>query len=101
MNTILTITITGLTVILILSAIVQELWKRNRELKQKVEAFQIENENLQQNIAYLMKHTEEIQKIKNEADKISEKINGAKTDEEISDIVSAIISANNDRVQKH
>ena len=98
MNTILTITITGLTVILILSAIVQELWKRNRELKQKVEAFQIENENLQQNIAYLMKHTEEIQKIKNEADKISEKINGAKTDEEISDIVSAIISANNDRV---
>ena len=100
MNTILTITITGLTVILILSAIVQELWKRNRELKQKVEAFQIENENLQQNIAYLMKHTEEIQKIKKEADKISDKINGAKTDEEISDIVSAIISANNDRVQK-
>ena len=98
MNTILTITITGLTVILILSAIVQELWKRNRELKQKVEAFQIENETLQQNIAYLMKHTEEIQKIKNEADKISEKINGAKSDEEISDIVSAIISANNDRL---
>ena len=98
MNTILTITITGLTIILILSAVVQELWKRNRELKQKVEAFQIENGNLQQNIAYLMKHTEEIQKIKNEADKISEKINGAKTDEEISDIVSAIISANNDRV---
>ena len=98
MNTILTITITGLTVILILSAIVQELWKRNRELKQKVEAFQIENENLQQNIAYLMKHTEEITKIKKEADKISDKINGAKSDEEISDIVSAIISANNDRV---
>ena len=98
MNTILTITITGLTIILILSAVVQELWKRNKELKQKVEAFQIENGNLQQNIAYLMKHTEEIQKIKNEADKISEKINGAKSDEEISDIVSAIISANNDRV---
>ena len=98
MNTILTITITGLTVILILSAIVQELWKRNRELKQKVEAFQIETENLQQNIAYLMKHTEEITKIKNEAEKISEKINGAKSDEEISDIVSAIISANNDRL---
>ena len=98
MNTILTITITGLTVILILSAIVQELWKRNRELKQKVEAFQIENGNLQQNIAYLMKHTEEITKIKNEAEKISEKINGAKSDEEISDIVSAIISANNDRL---
>ena len=98
MNTILTITITGLTVILILSAVVQELWKRNKELKQKVEAFQIENEKLQQNIAYLMKHTEEITKIKKEADKISDKINGAKTDEEISDIVSAIISANNDRL---
>ena len=98
MNTILTITITGLTIILILSAIVQELWKRNKELKQKVEAFQIENGNLQQNIAYLMKHTEEITKIKKEAEKISEKINGAKSDEEISNIVGAIISANNDRL---
>ena len=97
-ETILTITITGLTIILILSAVVQELWKRNKELKQKVEAFQIENGNLQQNIAYLMKHTEEITKIKNEAEKISEKINGAKSDEEISDIVGAIISANNDRL---
>ena len=47
-----------------------------------------------------MKNAEDVAKIKKEADKISDKINGAKTDEEISDIVSAIISANNDRVQK-
>lgn len=94
-----TIIIALFVMLLILGASIQNLWKKNRELKQKLEAFQIENESLQQNIAYLIKHTEEIQKIKKEADKISEKINGAKSDEEISDIVGAIISANNDRVQ--
>ena len=67
-------------------------------MKQKLEGFQIENESLQQNIAYLVKHAEEIQRIQKDADEISNKINGAKSDEEICDIVSAIISANNGRV---
>ena len=94
----LTIILSEAIIILILIAAVQSLCKTNRNTKQKLEGYQIENENLQQNIAYLVKHSEEINQIKKEADKISDKINGAKTDEEISDIVSAIISANNDRL---
>ena len=94
----LTVILAEAIIILILIVSIQSLFKRNRDTKQKLEGYQIENENLQQNIAYLVRHTEEIQRIKKEADKISDKINGAKTDEEISDIVSAIIAANNDRV---
>ena len=96
-----TIIIALFVMLVIFGACIQNLWKKNRNLKQKLEGFQIETENLKQNIAYLMKHAEEITRIRNEAEKISEKINGAESDEEISDIVSAIISANNDRVQKH
>ena len=67
--------------------------------KNKIEVLEDEIKSLKSDIAYLVKHIEEISRIKNEADKISDKINGAKTDEEVADIVSVIINANNDRVQ--
>lgn len=94
----LTIIFAEAVLILILIFAIKSLIQKNKNTQQKLEGYQIENENLQQNIAYLVKHSEEINQIKKEADKISDKINGAKTDEEISDIVSAIIAANNERV---
>lgn len=93
-----TIIIVCLVLLVIFGASISSLWKSNKDLKNQVEAYKIENKDLQSNIAYLVKHAEEIQKIQKDADEISNKIKGAKTDEEISDIVSAIISANNDRV---
>ena len=96
----LTIIIALLVIVLIFGACVSVVYKDNKKLKNQIEAYKTEAESLHKNIAYLMKNAEEVAKIKKEADKISDKINGAKTDEEISDIVSAIISANNDRVQK-
>ena len=96
----LTIIIALLVLLLIFEASLSVVYKDNKKLKNQIEAYKTETESLQKNIAYLMKNAEDVAKIKNEADKISDKINGAKTDEEISDIVSAIISANNDRVQK-
>lgn len=98
MNITATIIIALFVLLLIFGASIQSLWKKNKALKNQVEGYKIENKDLQTNIAYLVKHAEEIQKIQKDADEISDKINGAKTDEEISDIVSAIISANNDRV---
>ena len=95
-----TIIIDLFVLLLIFGACLSSLWKDNKKLKNQIEAYKTETESLQKNIAYLMKNAEDVAKIKKEADKISDKINGAKTDEEISDIVSAIISANNDRVQK-
>ena len=96
----LTIIIALLVLLLIFGACLSAIYKDNKKLKNQIEAYKMEAESLQKNIAYLMKNAEDVAKIKKEADKISDKINGAKTDEEISDIVSAIISANNDRVQK-
>lgn len=97
----LTIIIALLVLLLIFGASLSVVYKDNKKLKNQIEAYKTEAESLHKNIAYLMKNAEDVAKIKNEADKISDKINGAKTNEEISDIVSAIISANNDRVQKH
>lgn len=96
----LTIIIALLVLLLIFGASFYAVHQDNKKLKNQIEAYKIEAETLHKNIAYLMKNAEDVAKIKNEADKISDKINGAKTNEEISDIVSAIISANNDRVQK-
>ena len=97
----LTIIIALVVILLIFGASLSVVYKDNKKLKNQIEAYKTEAESLHKNIAYLMKNAEDVAKIKKEADKISDKINGAKTNEEISDIVSAIISANNDRVQKH
>lgn len=86
-------------VFLIFIVCIQSLAKTNRQQKNKIEILEDEIKGLKSNLAYLVKHLEEVTRIKNEADRISDKINGAKTDEEVADIVSVIISANNDRVQ--
>ena len=93
-----TIIIALFILLLLFGASIQSLWKKNKALKNQIEGYKIENKDLQTNLAYLVKHAEEIQKIQKEADEINNKIKGAKSDEEIVDIISAIISANNDRL---
>lgn len=72
------------------------LWQR--EKKRRVEA---ETKLSQKDacIAHLVKHAEELAVIEKEHDVIDKKIEEAKSDEEIADIVAAIITANNSRVQ--
>lgn len=59
-----------------------------------------ELEKQKQNMAYLVKHAEEIAKIESDEDKMQEEIRNAKTDEEVVDIINAIINLNNARVRK-
>ena len=59
-----------------------------------------ELEKQKQNMAYLVKHAEEIAKIESDEDKVQEEIRNAKTDEEVVDIINAIINVNNARVRK-
>ena len=59
-----------------------------------------ELEKQKQNMAYLVKHAEEIAKIESDEDKVQEEIRNAKTDEEVVDIINAIININNARVRK-
>lgn len=53
-----------------------------------------------QNMAYLIKHTEEIATIEKSEDQVQEEIRNAKSDEEVADIINAIININNARVRK-
>ena len=69
--------------------------------KQEIKALKEEIANQKDRTSYLINHIEEISKIKSEEQKVNDKINGAKTDEEIESIIDDIISANNKRVQKH
>lgn len=85
-------------VIFILISVCCVLGKRNKLQAQRMQCLEDEIKGLQSNITYLVNHIEEVSRIKNEADKISEKINGAKTDEEVANIISVIIDANNDRL---
>ena len=68
-----------------------------KELKLAKEELTAEKER----VGYLMRHLEEITAIKNKEQTIQKKIEKAETDEEISDILSAIINANNGRVQNN
>jgi len=70
---------------------IKSLEEENRNLKNKVD-------KLQKDLSYITRHLQEILKIKNDESFVKAKIDGAKTDEEIAEIISIIISANNDRV---
>ena len=72
--------------------------KQNKKLKSDNKTLEEKLTKAQSEIAFLIKHIEEVQKIKNDESLIKNKIEGAKTDEEVADIVSVIIAANNDRV---
>lgn len=75
----------------------------NSAIKDRKKITELESElaEQKQNVAYLVKHIEEVSRIKADEKYVSEKIEGAKTDEEIADILSAIISSNNARVQNN
>lgn len=48
----------------------------------------------------LVKHAEDLSKIKGDKEEVAQKISEAKTDEEVSNIISDLIRANNNRVRK-
>lgn len=76
--------------------VIKLLLAEQKKSKQAQEDIQ----KLQRNIACLVKHAEEIAEIRMEKDAIDKQIEGAKSDEEIANIVDAIIGTNNNRVRK-
>lgn len=71
--------------------------KKDKEEKKKLEEELTKKQEL---ITELYKHSDEITKIKKDHAQIDQKINEAKTDEEISNIISGILAANNNRMRK-
>lgn len=77
-------------------ACVKTLRKKNDEIS----ALKSELNKQKEVTVELYKHAAEIAKIEKQKDKTNQKINEAKTDEEIIDIINSVIDANNDRVRK-
>ena len=71
--------------------------KKNQDEIKRLEAELVKQK---QNMAYLIKHTEEIATIEKSEDQVQEEIRNAKSDEELADIINAIININNARVRK-
>lgn len=101
MSTALTIIIALITLIVILIAVIAEMHKQHKETKYKIVELERELADREINISYLVKHSQELASILQKNSEVQNKINEAKTDEEINDIVAAVIAANNDRVQNN
>ena len=96
-----TIILALLIIIFILAASLYVVHKREQDAKFRVSELGRDLKLKEMNIAYLFKHAEELALIVDHNQELSSKIAGAKTDEEVNNIISAIISANNDRVQNN
>lgn len=87
-------------VILVLILVLVIISKTLSSLKKENKRLEGELEQAKTNIAYLYRNAQEIAKIEKDEKKVAEEIKNAKTDEEIFDIVNAVIASNNSRVRK-
>jgi Tfp pilus assembly protein PilN len=98
MNTAIMVILVLLAVCVTLCGIIYVQHKQLNEEKKANQFLEDHIEKLQNNIAFLVKHAQEMAQIEKEKEKTFQRIEEARTDEEISDIVSAIVSLNNQRV---
>ena len=96
----ISITIIAALVIVLMLAIevAVELGKRNKKLKKDVLELENAIAEKSKSIVYLVKHAEELANIQAYENDVKQKLEEAKSDEEISDIVGSIISVNNSLV---
>ena len=87
-------------VVLVLILVLVIISKTLSSLKKENKRLEGELEQAKTNIAYLYRNAQEIAKIEKDEKKVAEEIKNAKTDEEIFDIVNAVIASNNSRVRK-
>lgn len=77
-------------------AAIKTLQKKN----QKIKHLEGEVQKQKQNMGHLVKHAEEIAKIEKDQVKVQEEIRNAKSDEEVADIINAIININNAKLRQ-
>lgn len=85
---------------IILAFVVYAAIKSLRKKDQEIKHLEGEVQKQKQNMAYLVKHGQEIADIEKEQDKFQEEIKNAKSDEEVADIINAIININNSKLRK-
>lgn len=85
--------------VVILGAVVYSLVQKIKADKKILTETQARLESARVNIEQLSKYIDKILKIKSDEKSVSQKIKEAKNDEEVFDIISNIVNANNQRVQ--
>ena len=85
--------------VVILGAVVYSLAQKIKADKKTLTETKARLESARVNIEQLSKYIDEILKIKSDEKSVSQKIKEAKNDEEVFDIISNIVNANNQRVQ--
>ena len=74
--------------------------KTVKDKNEEVAHLKGEVQKQKENMAYLVKHAEEIAKIESDEDQVQEEIRNAKSDEEVADIINAIINVNNAKLRQ-
>ena len=92
------LTFTLIIVIAVLCLLLYAVTYKAIQSKKEIKHLESAIKRQEQVVTTLMKHLSEITDIKNDEKKINEKIEGAKTDEEVKDIIADIIANNNKRV---
>lgn len=94
----LTIILTLAAMVLILIAVLVEIVKKGKDDKFKISQLERDLKLKEMNISYLFRHAQELATLVDYNSALKDKIEGAQTDEEVNNIIAAIISANNERV---
>ena len=94
----ITITLAVACVIFVLFTFI--VASRCKRLQQENKSQKEEIEKQKEIVVEVYKHAEEVAKIKKDQSQVNQKINEAKTDEEISNIISGILASNNSRLRK-
>ena len=74
--------------------------KTLRDKNEEVKHLKGELQHQKGNMAYLVQHAQEIAAIEADEDKVQEEIRNAKSDEEVADIINAIININNSKLRE-
>lgn len=89
---IITVVLVALAIIVILCAIISVEYRQIKKLEKRKTELEASYKEAQRNIAFLVKHQEEIAEIKTAEGEKLEQIAEAKTDEEIFEIVNSVIA---------
>lgn len=95
----MSLTVTLLIAIAVLSFLCFVAAHYARQLKSENCKLKDENEKQRATIVEMYNHAEELAQIHQDKSEVDQKINEAKTDEEISEIINGIIAANNSKLR--
>jgi flagellar biosynthesis/type III secretory pathway M-ring protein FliF/YscJ len=73
--------------------------KRFRTQTQEIKSLTAQLESQKRVAEELVNHAEDLSKIKGDKEEVAQKISEATTDEEVNEIISNLVRANNDRVR--